>query len=92
MVQLSVQEWTDHLERSGFSVIRIRPYLKRRLVFAWDLLELLQLVRIRQIPVFSSLWKKFPSKLLDCFALMASHLDLSSPSPGGGQLILAVKR
>lgn len=89
---LSAQEWAGHLEKAGFSVIRVRPYLKRRLVFAWDLLELLQLVRIRQRPVFSRIWKKSPSLLLDCFALMASRLDLSSPAPGGGQLILTVKR
>lgn len=89
---LSAQEWTDHLEKAGFSVIRIRPYLRRRLVFVWDLLELLQLVRVRQRPVFSRLWKKSPSLLLDCFALMASRFDLSSPEPGGGQLILAVKK
>jgi SAM-dependent methyltransferase len=86
------ERWRAHLDAAGFDVQRVRPYLRREMVIAWDALELLQRVRLGQRPLFSLCWKRLPGPLLARLARRAARLDLSAPAPGGGRLIVARKR
>ncbi len=61
------------------------------MVAAWDALELAQRVWIGGRRPFGEIWKRLPSRIVDALARAASRLDLSSPPPGGGQLIVARK-
>jgi SAM-dependent methyltransferase len=81
--------WRDALEKAGFQLITIKPYLQRRLVFYWDLLELLQQARLARRRLFGIAWRRLPPRVIHSFASRISRLDFSSPAPGGGRLIIA---
>lgn len=86
-----VPRWAWHLERAGFTVEAVQPYLRRPLVTAWDLLELLQQVWIGQHRLFGLWWRRLPPALMARLAAKAARLDLAAPPPGGGRLIVARK-
>lgn len=87
-----VEHWIHHLERVGLEVEVVRPYLRPHLVRLWDALELLQQIWIRRRRLVGMIWRRIPPTGLDRLAQWASQLDLSSPAPGGGRLIVARKR
>lgn len=88
----SVERWVSHLERVGLEVEEVRPYLRHELVTTWDALELLQQVWVFRRRLLGIVWQCIPPLLLDRMACWASQLDLSSPAPGGGRLVVARKR
>ncbi|HLI09176.1 MAG TPA: class I SAM-dependent methyltransferase [Ktedonobacteraceae bacterium] len=88
----SIEEWRQHLEKAGFEVELVRPYMRRELVMLWDALELLQQLYIGHYRLFSLLWRRLPHRLLDWLAQQLTRLDLSAKAPGGGRLIVARKR
>jgi len=81
--------WRKALEDAGFQIIDIRPYLLTRLVFYWDVLELLQQARLARRRLFGIAWRKLPPSVIQSFASRVSRLDFSSPAPGGGRLVVA---
>lgn len=87
-----VEEWTRRLERAGLEVIAVRSYLRPRLVWTWDALDLLQQPRLRGRQLFSLGWRRLSPAALDRLSERVARLDLSSPAPGGGRLIAARKR
>ena len=88
----TVEEWTQHLERAGFVVEQVRPYLRHELVTFWDMLELLQQIWIGHRRLFSLFWRRLPPSALDMLAQQLARLDLSAKERGGGRLIVARKR
>lgn len=86
-----IQEWTRRLAQAGLEVVTVRPYLRPHLVWSWDALELLQQPHSPQRHVFSLAWRHLSPAMLDRMASRAARLDLSSPLPGGGRLIVARK-
>ncbi|GIV97752.1 MAG: hypothetical protein KatS3mg057_2409 [Herpetosiphonaceae bacterium] len=88
----SVERWAERLKRSGLELEEARPYLRLRLVWLWDALELLQHIRAGRRRLFPLVWRRVPAALLDRLARQAARLDLSAPAPGGGRLIVARKR
>jgi SAM-dependent methyltransferase len=86
-----IEEWQRRLARAGLQIVQVRPYLRPGWVRAWDALELAQMVRIGSIRLFGRMWRSLPASFLKRSARMASRLDLSSPPPGGGRLIVAQK-
>ncbi|RPJ58547.1 MAG: class I SAM-dependent methyltransferase [Acidobacteria bacterium] len=87
----SESRWRDALEKAGFELGTIKPYLQRRLVFYWDLLELLQQARLARRRLFGIAWRRLPPRMIHSLASRISRLDLSAPAPGGGRLIVAHK-
>ncbi|MFB3905893.1 MAG: class I SAM-dependent methyltransferase [Acidobacteriota bacterium] len=81
--------WRDALETAGFRLVTIRPYLEKRLVFYWDLLELLQQARLARRRLFGLAWRNLPPQVIHSLALRMSRLDFSAPAPGGGRLVIA---
>ncbi len=81
--------WREVLEDAGFQLVTIQPYLQPRLVFYWDLLELLQQARLARRRLFGLAWRRLPPRFIRSFASRISRLDFSSPAPGGGRLIVA---
>jgi SAM-dependent methyltransferase len=88
----STEEWRQHLEKAGFEVEVVRPYMRRELVMLWDALELLQQIYIGRRRLFSLFWRRLPLWLLDWLAQQLARLDLSAKAHGGGRLIVARKR
>ncbi len=88
----SLEEWRDRLAAAGLEVVQARPYMRPGLVRLWDALELLQQVQVRQARAFGKVWRKLPDVFLDRLAQLAAVTDLSAPLPGGGCLLVAVKR
>ena len=87
----SESRWQQTLKQSGFEMAEVRPYLKRRLVVAWDLLELAQQPNLARRRLFGIFWRRLPAAVVECLARAVSRLDLASPAPGGGRLIVAHK-
>lgn len=87
-----VERWQEELGRSGFTIVKVRPYLRRELVRWWDALELAQRVWIGRRRLFSMVWRRIPRRALMRLAHRLSRVDLSAPAPGGGRLIVAVRR
>lgn len=81
--------WQDALQKAGFRVVTIRPYLQSRLVFYWDVLELLQQARLARRRLFGVAWRRLPPRVIHSIASRISRLDFSAPSPGGGRLVTA---
>jgi SAM-dependent methyltransferase len=86
-----VARWTEHLERVGLHVEEVRPYLRPHLVRAWDTLEMLQHIWIGRRRLIGMMWRRIPRATFEHLAQWAARLDLSSPHPGGGRLIIARK-
>lgn len=61
----SSEAWTKRLARVGLEVEYCRMYLRRELVWSWDVLELLQQLWIGQRRLFSLLWKRLPDRIVD---------------------------
>jgi SAM-dependent methyltransferase len=87
-----LERWVHHLERVGLEVEVVRPYLRPHLVRVWDDLELLQQIWLGRRRLVGMIWRRIPPGGLDHLAKWASQLNLSSPAPGGGRLIVARKR
>jgi SAM-dependent methyltransferase len=87
-----LERWIHHLERVGLEIEVVRPYLRPHLVRIWDDLELLQQIWIGHRRLVGMIWRLIPCAGMDRLAQWASQIDLSSPSPGGGRLIVACKR
>ncbi len=88
----SLERWIQQLERVGLEVEVVRPYLRPHLVRLWDDLELVQQIWIGHRRLVGMIWRRIPPGGLDRLARWASQIDLSSPPPGGGRLIVARKR
>jgi SAM-dependent methyltransferase len=88
----TAQGWADRLSRAGLDLLLLRPYLRPSLVRAWDALELSQQVSVARRRVLGLAWRRIPPAGFERLAEWAAHLDLSSPAPGGGRLIVARKR
>ncbi len=86
-----VEEWERRLARAGLRIDCMRPYLRHGWVRGWDAVELLQIISIHRKRVFGRVWRRLPSPWLDALARRASRVDLASPEPGGGRLIVARK-
>jgi len=84
--------WIECLNAARFRVEEVRTYLRPGLVRAWDAMELAQQVWIGQCRIAGALWKALPAPAIGRLARRASRLDLSSAAPGGGRLLVAVKR
>lgn len=87
----SMAQWSQHLRRAGMQVEEVRPYLRPYCVRAWDMLELLQQVWVGRRRLVGMLWQRIPLTAYERLAQRAARLDLSSPPPGGGRLIIARK-
>ncbi len=85
----TLQEWDRRLRGAGFEIEETSAYLRRPLVALWDALELTQRVWVGQRRVAGAVWKSVPARAIGLLARLASRLDLSSPPPGGGRLIVA---
>ncbi len=86
------ERWMRHLQRVGLEVEEVRPYLRRELVYTWDILELMQQLWLFNKRLVGIIWRRIPLSMLDQLALWTSRLDLSAPAVGGGRLIVARKR
>ncbi len=89
---LSARQWMKVLSRVGLGVVAIRPYLRRTLVFTWDVLDLLEQIWVARRRLVGLVWRRLPSAILNWLAHAASRMDLSAPYPGGGQVITARKQ
>lgn len=87
----TLEQWAHHLRHVGFTIVSVRPYLRRGIVTAWDTMELAQRVRIGRRRLFSLFWRRVPPPLLTRLARRLARLDLAAPAPGGGRLIVAQK-
>ena len=85
-------EWACRLARAGLQIVEVRPYLRRRLVAYWDGMDNLERVWLARRRVVGVLWRRIPPAALERLAARAACLDLGSGEPGGGRLIVAVKR
>lgn len=88
----SVETWQERLGAAGLEVVLARPYLRPGLVRLWDALDVAQQARVGRTRVVGKLWRKLPDGFLDRLARLAAATDLSAPLPGGGCLLVAVKR
>ncbi len=86
-----VEEWSRRLSKTGLQIECVRPYLRRGWVRAWDVVELMQMVKLRKVRIFGRVWRSLPPAWLDALARRAAQIDLSSTEPGGGRLIVARK-
>lgn len=88
-----VEEWARRLERAGLELECVRPYLSRRLVWAWDALEWMQMVSLPRrggrTRLFGAAWRALPAGVIEGLARRAAGMDLSAPPPGGGRLVIA---
>lgn len=82
-------EWERRLAGAGLEMEVVRPYLRRRVVWAWDALDLVERLWIGRQRIVSLIWHRLPPGMLDRLARWAGRLDLAAPPPGGGQLIVA---
>ena len=87
-----IERWAALLDSAGFSIERVRPYFRRRLVTAWDGLELAQRVWIGRYRLFGVAWRRLPSQTLARLAEWAADLDLAASPPGGGRMVVARRR
>jgi SAM-dependent methyltransferase len=87
----SAAEWAERLAPFGFDVLSVRPYLTRRLVAAWDAVDLIEQVWLCRKRLAGVAWRALPRAVHRRIARLASRLDLSSRPPGGGHLIIARK-
>lgn len=85
----SARRWREQLQRCGFTLTIVTPYLRREFVTAWDALEMLQRVWVGRHRLFSVAWRRLPPAALMRLAERASQIDLSAPDPGGGRLMVA---
>ncbi len=85
-------EWARRLARAGLQLVHTRPYLRRRLVAYWDAMDNLERIWIGRRRAVGVIWRRIPPTSLARLAVWAGQLDLSSAEPGGGRLIVAVKR
>jgi SAM-dependent methyltransferase len=83
------ERWIRQLEGAGFEVEVMLPYLRRPLVLLWDWLELVQQPRLGRARLFGLFWRRLPPRVIAGLAARAAQLDFSSPSPGGGRLVIA---
>ncbi len=88
----TLEAWTERLDGAGFRVEEVRPYLRPGLVLAWDAMDVSQQVWVGPYRVVGALWKCLPARTIRRLAQRASRLDLSSEPPGGGRLLVAVRR
>ena len=88
----TAQQWAERLSRAGLDLLLLRPYLRPMLVRAWDALELTQQVWVARKRIVGLAWRRIPPASFERLAQWAARLDLSSPAPGGGRLIIARKR
>lgn len=88
----SVGRWRLTLERAGFALEEVQPYLRRSLVFAWDALELAQQIWVGRYRAFSVFWRRLPAGFLSWLAARMAATDLGALPPGGGRLIVARRR
>ncbi len=88
----SVERWGDALDRAGLEIIEVRPYLSHGWVRFWDVMDLLEQVWIGRRRLVGMVWKRLSPQTMDRLARRAAQMDLSSPPPGGGRLIAAIKR
>lgn len=86
-----VEEWARRLSRVDLSVECVKPVMRRGWVRAWDVLELLQMIRFGGRRLFGRLWRRLPEGWLAFLARQAARIDLSAPPPGGGRMIIARK-
>ncbi len=89
---LTAREWADRLVRFGLHVASVRPYLRRALVAVWDAIDLAEQIRVAGRRPAGLVWRGLPAGLHMRIARLASRMDLSSGPPGGGHLIIAVRR
>jgi SAM-dependent methyltransferase len=87
-----IEGWAKRLSAVGLEVKEVRPYLRRGLVWAWDACDLLEQVWIGRLRLLAALWRGLSADALDRLAQRAAGLDLSALAPGGGRLVVAVKR
>lgn len=87
-----IERWREMLDGAGFGIERVRSYLPRPFVTAWDGLELAQRVWLGPHRVFGLVWRRLPARVLAHLADWAAHIDLAAPPPGGGRLIVARRR
>lgn len=87
----SAERWTAQLEHVGLYVKHIQPYLRPSLVRLWDILELLQHVWIARRRLVGLLWRRIPPPWMTRLAHRVAQLELATPPPGGGHLIVARK-
>jgi SAM-dependent methyltransferase len=87
----STQRWAQALALAGFEVELIRPYLRASLVWAWDVLELLQMPRLGGQRLFGQAWRRLSPAAVARLARRAARLNRSARPPGGGRLIVARK-
>ena len=85
----TVERWRAELQRGGFTLTTVQPYLRHQMVTAWDALELLQRVWIGRYRLFGVCWRRLPRTLLARLARRAARMDLAAPMPGGGRLMVA---
>lgn len=87
-----IERWQTQLDRCGFTLTLVQPYLRREIVTAWDVLELLQRVQVGRYRLFGLCWRRLPYSALARLAQRAARADLSAPAPGGGRLMVARRR
>ncbi len=87
----SREQWARCLDGAGLEIVDERPYLRRRLVMAWDSLDLLESIWIADRRVFGMLWKRLPRSAYDRMARALAEFDLAASSDGGGRRIVARK-
>lgn len=87
----SLQEWAHHLSQAQLEIELVRPYLRRRLVITWDIVELFEGIWIARRRLVGAIWKSLPPAAMQRIAERASQIDLSSRNVGGGWLIVARK-
>ncbi len=86
---LTEEQWRHRLEAAGFETEAVVPYMRGGLVTTWDLMELVQLVKVHSRRPFGMAWRRLPGIVYAALARAASRIDFSSPEPGGGRLIVA---
>ncbi len=84
-----VEEWRRHLRLAGLELQQVRPYLRKKLVVSWDLLELAQRIWVGRHRLLGIAWRRLPARALDRLADWAAGLDLSADPPGAGCLLVA---
>jgi SAM-dependent methyltransferase len=85
------EEWQKHLCEAGLRVERVRPYLSRRLVRLWDVLELAQQIHLGKTRLVSVVWRRIPAAGMQRLARWGAQLDLSACGDPGGRLLVARK-
>ena len=86
-----VEEWDRRLKRVGLEIECVRPYMRKSWVYAWDWLDLAQMMRVRKFRFVGQVWRRLPPQVMHNLSCRAATWNLSAPPPGGGQLIAARK-